>query len=295
MSVPLEDFQFEFGGVVFGFDCPIATDGEGFDPGIDSIQGQEALNTFNDSLAFGVDALEPSEWAWTLHTDKSVNATEARAAVRQLAAVWNDRELRMTPGAVAPLRYRIDGETRVVYGRPRPLGQVLNNQILYGVIPLSLEFKRADALHYEDQLRTFNVAMKPSSELGFTFPITFPLTTMVGTPTSATLAAFGGDADVPFEVTFKGPSVNPKLTSGRWEVGLRRELAAGESITVSTYPWAARAVRSDGVRLPGVLTMQTRLSKARLRPEGEALQYSAIDSSGTSTCTIAWRAAETTL
>lgn len=292
--IELKDYQFEIGGVVFGYGAPVSADGEGFDAGVDSIEAQDAFNQATDSFSFGRDAVIPAPWAWAAHTDKALNPADALEAGRQLGVVWNDRELRQTPGAVTPLRYRIGGRTRVVFGRPRPFAQVMSNQMIYGVIPINLEFQRADNLFYDDELHIFSVTGQPSTVAGFETPIITPLTTIGTVPTTDSLPGFGGDAPAPFEATFTG-GTNPKLYTDRWEIQLDTSLEPGRSVTVSTYPWGVRAIRDDGARVPGLLSMQTRLSKARLDPAGESLSYSVVDSSGTATCTVAWRSAFTTI
>lgn len=292
--IELKDYQFEIGGVVFGYGCPVASDGEGFDPGVDSIEGQDVFNSFSDSMTFGVDGVSPSPWAWAAHTDKALTPEDALEAVRELGAVWNRRAVRRTAGETIPLRYRIGGRTRVVWGRPRAFGNVLNNQMIYGVIPLNLEFQRADTLYYGDDVYTFTLAARPSTTPGFKVPFRAPLITAGSAATDDILSSFGGDAPAPFTATFTG-GTNPRLYTDDWEIQLDATLLEGESITVNTYPWGARAVRNDGVRMPGVLSMKTRLSKARLSPDGESLNFSAVDSSGTATCTVAWRAAHTTI
>lgn len=294
MVTQLADYQFEIDDVVFGIGAPVSIEGEGFNPGVNEFNAQDVENARTDSFSFGRDSVTPSLWTWEAHTDKARAPGEALAAVAELGVAWNDKELRRSPGLVKPLRYCIDGRTRVIFGRPRAFGQVMNNRMLTGYIPLNLEFQPADTLHYDDEIRTFIISGTPTISAGFSFPVTFPLTTLGDSVGSDSLPAFGGDAEAPFEVTFEG-GTNPKLFTDDWEIGLEAELADGESVKVSTYPWGIRAIRSDGAKVAGLLTMRTRLTKARLKPEGEALKFSALDSDGTASCTIQWRPAYTTI
>ena len=55
------------------------------------------------------------------------------------------------------------------------------------------------------------------------------------------------------------------------------------------------ALRSDGVRLPAALSLASRPSRARLRPQGESIRFDALDSSGTASCQIRFRPALTTI
>lgn len=293
--IVLEDYQFEYEGVAFGLGLPVAVTGDGFDPGVDEFTSQDVANAFNDSYSMGRDSRLPALWTWEAHTDQALSASEALAASQELGSAWDNVTLRRTPGAVAPLRYCVAGRTRVVFGRGRPFGQAMTQAVVAGMIPMSLEFQRQDALFYDDVIQSFEVRAQPSIVPGFTTPIVSPLTTIEGTPTTDSLPGFGGDAAAPFEATFTGPATNPRLYTDDWEIGVMTTIAAGRSITVSTYPWGVRAVRDDGVRLPGVLSIQTRLSKARLSPLGEQVRFSAIDSTNTANVTLNWRPAFKTL
>jgi hypothetical protein len=278
---------------VFGHGRPVSVEGEGFDPGEDTFTSQDVENAFTDSLAMGVDSVSPSQWSWEGFTIAD-EPHEALAAVAELGRAWNDVKLRRTPGAVAPLRYRIDGRTRVVFGRPRPFSGIYSNKMLHGEIPVHFEFQPADTLHYGDEVQTFDVAGTPTTTPGFTFPLAFPFTSQGDSEGSAAFPPFGGDAPAPFTATFAG-GTNPRLTGDGWEIQLDTTLLEGESITVSTYPWGVRALRNDGAHVGGLLSMRTRLTRARLDPAGGPVQFSAIDSSGTASCTIAWRPAYTTI
>lgn len=290
----LQDYQFELDGVVFGIGADLSVEAEGFEPGVNEFTTQDVVNSFDDSLAFGRDYVTPALWTWAAFTTAD-DESAALESIRPLAIAWNDRQLRRTPGAVKALRYRIDGRTRVIYGRPRPFGQAMNNKLLHGEIPLNLEFQPADILHYDDEERTFSVSGQATTTPGFSFPASFPLTTFGDVePANEFISAFGGDEPAPFRVTFQG-GTNPRIFTEDWEIGIDATLAEGETVTVSTYPFGPRAVRGDGTPATGLLSMRTRLAGSRLQPEGQTVQYGAIDSDGTATATISWRPVYTTI
>ncbi len=292
--IELDDYQFEYEGVVFGIGTALSVDAEGFNPGVNSFTSQDVENGFTDSISMGRDSVAPSEWTFEAFTTGDTPA-EARAAIRALGRVWNDPELRRAPGEVRPLRYCIDGETRVVFGRPREFGQTLSNKILHGEIPLELHFQPADTLSYADEEVTLDVLDAPVVTDGFTTPFTTPLLTKAAAPVSGSLPAFDGDIAVPLAVTFTGPALNPRIYTTEWQLGLSIALAEGESVTIETYPWNVRTLRADGVRMPGVMSTASRPSLARLRPQGETIRFHALDSSGTASCQIRFRPANTTI
>ncbi|MBC7760720.1 MAG: hypothetical protein H7201_02765 [Candidatus Saccharibacteria bacterium] len=294
----LQDYQSELGGVAFGYGLPVAVDGEGFDPGTDDPETQDSFTGFTESYDFGVDSLQPASWAWGMHTDLAQFSDDAIRDSAALEIAWKTACDRRDPGAVAALRYAIGGRTRVVYGRPRRYSSTKTNSMIYGVINITSEFQRADTLFYGDDLSSITLNMQPQQSLGLMSPIVSPITTLVGAPPLSTTSVIGGDVPAPFTATINGPSsgsiTNPKISNGQWELQLLTSIASGQSVTISTYPWAMNAIRSDGAYLSS-FTAKSRLSKARLAVAGETLRLDGIDSSGTATATVQWRRAYSTI
>lgn len=291
----LADYTFQFQDLVFGLGQPVAVDGEGWDIGTDSVEDQDAFNIFGDSVSFGTDSREPALWSWTGHTDLARFSDDALEATRQLGRRWLAKDLRQ-PGVVVPLFYAVGGRTRVVFGRPRTFSQTMDNGIIKGNIPVQFEFKRADTLFYGNELFGVDISIDPQESTGIETPLTFPLTTLSTIANPGTIASVGGDELAPFTAQIHGPVTNPRISnaSGDWELQLMITLEADEYVTISTYPWGARAVRNDGAQV-SAWSAQSRLSKARLNPDGETLHFDGIDSSGTATCSISWRPAYSTI
>lgn len=295
----LQDYQFELAGVVFGYGCPVAVDGEGFDPGTDEPEVQDAFNGFTESNAFGVDSRNPATWLWAAHTDKALNAVDAVAADQALNLAWLKAVDFRVAGDVAALRYRMAGRTRVVYGRPRRYHSDRTNAMLYGVVNITSEFARSDTLFYGDEIDEISLAMQPPITTGFETPFTFPLATGAGAPSLSVTPPNDGDVPAPFVATIVGPQsgsiTNPRLSTANWELELRTEIQAGQQVVIDTHAWAMSATRSDGADLSGRFSAKSRLSKARLAVAGETVRFDGIDSSGTATAKIAWRPAYSTI
>lgn len=290
----LQPYQFEINGYAFGRDLDVSTNDDGFDSGTDTAESQDVFNRYFDSIAFGEDAVSPAPWMWELHTDTARSAADSLNHLRDFGVAWKSAVERRVPGAVAALRYNIGGRTRVIFGRPRPLGLTTDNSIIAGHVGITAEFARSDILFYDDEVQETTITLVAPVGGGLITPLVTPLTTVSSAPNSATIPLIGGDEPAPFEATFRGPITNPVLRGGDWEVRLAYSISDNESVTVSSYPWGARAVRDDGANLSGRLG-STRLYEARLDPAGETLQLDGIDSTGTASCTIAWRRAYQTI
>lgn len=288
----LKDYQFELEGVVFGLGAPVHVETQGFDPGDDDIDDRQEQRPGDDSYAFGQDSLTPSAWTWEMFTATARHGSQAVTDMAALKSAWRSAGHRRLRNLIVPLRYQIAGRTRRVYGKPRRWAVALETRLEQGYSEIVADFQRADALYYEDEERVATLFSVPQGGTGFTTPIITPLTTLV--PAQPLLAAVnpGGEAYAPFEVEFKGPISNPRLVSENgWEVGIRGSLGTNERITVRTYPWWYDARKADGTDVSGRISPATRLSKARLDPDGESLRLLGVDSTGLSRATVRWRPA----
>lgn len=298
MMSAVQDYQFEFEGVRFGLRLPVAITADGFDPGEVALEAAEARHRYARARSFGTDVWTPPDWSWELHTNDSVDAAESLADMGALASVWLKAAYASKAGAVWPLFYQIGGRRRVVFGRPGAFTDDLNN-LHRGLTSAQPVFRLAELRYYDADERSTLVGLVPSEPIGFTFPMVFPMTTLAGASRVGTLSAneVGGDTETPFRATITAGQdglVNPVLRGAGWKLGLNAELSPGDTVTISTYPWDA-SVRVNGAINNGLLTIDSRLSRALLDPEGEALFFDGVDSSGTSTCIVQWRPAHTTI
>lgn len=291
----LNNYQFELGGVVFGYGAAVATDEDGFDPGSDSYTTQDSDRSSTDSIAFGEDSRKPGLWTWNLYTATAEFPEDAVYDLAALGREWRGESYRRTPSKVAELRYRIADRTRVVYGRARNWSDTMNNKMLSGLIEADCEFQRADTLFYDDAFQSTPVSIVPAEPRGLVSPIISPITTLAGEPRHGTIALVGGDVPAPFIATINGPVLNPKISGIGWELELLVNLGAGQSVRLSTYPWELRAIRNDGANLSGMLSAKSRLSKARLDPAGEDLYFDGTDGTGAASCVVQWRPAYITM
>jgi len=296
---PVTDYRFRFEDVEFGLHCPVAPDKDGFDTGTVEVEASEAAARYTNSRNFGRDSWKPADWSWDLHTDTAVTAEEALRDISELLSVWSEAGETTEVGKVFPLYYSVAGRERVVFGRPGSAAEPVLDSIELGLITAQLVFRRADTLHYDAQPRSVVVGLQAAEPIGFTAPFTAPIQTLAGAGRTGVLSNedVGGDRPAPFRATITAgvqSVVNPSLSGQGWKIQLNKTLAPGDVLEVSTYPWDL-GVRLNGASARGLLSLDSRLSKARLRHSGEALYFDGVDSSGTSTCTVQWRPAHRTI
>jgi hypothetical protein len=295
-----EDYNFEIlptvdstNGVPFGIGQTVSLDDGGFAPGSTDWAIQDTESSTNGTTSFGRDKLLGPTWSWQLHvnTDDDSNALAALATFRH---AWHAMHIRDTPGMVLPIRYRLDGRNRRIYGRPRRFDAPMDNRILSGFIPVSADFKCVDGLHYDDQMTS--VSMTLGAELvdppgvdaggGWTFPVTLPYDTLPPTQRQHALVILGDSPAQPV-IRFNGPVVNPALETDDWKIALNLTIPIGQFVEIDTRPWRMTTLLNGVAGVGGALGRKTRMHKIVLNPGYFEARYSGF-SSGTSVCQVSW-------
>lgn len=243
-----------------------------------------------DGRMFGRDYATPGTIVLTLHTFAESRA-EARRRVRELASVWRWSEYRSTPGAFTSLSFEMDGETGVVFGRPRSFAAGVSGvEFDSGHAEATVEFVPMsdiifDSTGYSNNL---HISILPNQSLGLMFPAEAPFffegeqTARQGQVVNDSLVP------VPFAVSFYGPVTNPKVTStvGGWEIALNTSIAYDQIIVVDTMAQTVTRM-SDGASFAHVLTYSSDLS-ARLAPGGQEVVFSGLDTTNTASVDVSW-------
>ena len=289
----LDEMQFELlpsltaaDGQVFGIGAEVSVDEDGFIPGDDDWTNEDEENPRRGGTSFGRDLLAGPTWGFDLH----VNREDVAGAIETLGrfkTAWRALHIRQTPGRVIPLRYRLDGRERRIYGRPRRFSAPPNNLILGGFIPITCDFKAVDSFTYDDVEQVVVLGLQQGSEGGFTFPVTFPVTSLpVGS--SADQAVVGGDAPTYPVVRFNGPVTNPSLETAAWTLKLNREIQAGEYVEVDLRPWATTVLLNGVSSVAGALSRRTYLADMAFEPGRHDLIYRGSSLASSSTCEVRW-------
>lgn len=210
----------------------------------------------------------------------------AQAAVAELVQAW---EPPSRPLATVPLRYRLAGRWRRVYGRPRGVALPTTDVLVHrGRADITCTFDLSHPSHFSDSLRQVVLGVAPASSHGLVFPATPPFSwaSMTGEPVVRDLVA-GGDAPSPLSVTFRGPVSRPWVQVGDVRVQVTGDLAYDEAVTIDAL--AGTITRQDGAAWPSMLSPATRLADLWVAPGVHEVMFGGVDVTGTATATIAWR------
>jgi hypothetical protein len=266
-----------------------------FDPGSAESRNQDIVSPVADVRHFGTDLKTPPTWSFELYTDVS-DPTQALTWAANFEAVWDQEATRTIPGMVLPLRYALAGRLRRVYGRPRNFA-LIPSHLRTGRVDMLGDFVLAENTYYDDAQQSIRVGLRPSTvqRSGFTFPITFPMsTTPASIPRQETMT-IGGTRPTWVDVTFYGPAVDPYVLIGDKRWGLSGSLAGGRSVRMSGIPWQQGLLRDDGAWVPGMLDPRARLSQLRFKPGSYTVTFGANAVSSDAHADVAWRNAYGTM
>jgi len=243
-----------------------------------------------DGTGFGRDWLDGFTITFDINIISRLHATTARDAWSAMAAAWKNPALRTTPRAVVPLRYRLSGVDRRVYGRPRNIAHTPGNS-KQGWIPVTAEFVTAEPWTYDDAEQSTTVPIVGSVTGGFPVPASAPWSSVAaGSPTERAVVV-GGDTPTWLPFTVHGPVINPVVeVAGQWTATLRTTLLSGQWVTVDPRPWN-RSVRDHaGGNRAGVFSAATpALSAMRVPPGVHQVGFSGQDLTGTAYVQPRWR------
>lgn len=284
-----DDFQFSIGDIVWGYGCDIfVPDGE-FDPGEAVPRTQDTERPMADGLMFGRDFRSAPTWTWTVNTNHT-ELEDAEAALDDLEAAWYNTLDATEPGDHVELRYQYRGRTRLVYGRPRRFHRPKDNLLLQGLGVATIDFQRADPLHYGADEQQMVMGIVPSTSGGLISPLISPLISAEPAVARQGFVTVEGNAPTYPIITVFGPVSNPKVfaVDGSWEVKVIANIPAGQHVTVDARPWRMTA-KLGGASVS--LSRSTRLSDVRMEPGTHEIGFVGTDMTGSSTATVSWRPA----
>lgn len=290
MVAELRNYQWELGGVVFGYDCPVEHESDVAPPEY-SPRTEDQQNPFSDGMTPGIDFFEPGSWQFKLWTDEETEGG-ALAALAQLKMAWRGDAYRKEPGQATGLRYRLADRTRVVYGRPRRFSAPLATQYLFGRIDITADFQTVSELFFDDFEDYIEVGHKEPTTGGFTAPFTFPLTSEEGAATAPYTFAVGGELPTPALVDFVGPlDSTGLLIDGEPFIAFQQDIPAGVTVTVDARPWVTAVYRADGAPVAGLLSPRSRMPAMQLEPGVHTATLLGSSPTGTGRAKVRWRGA----
>jgi hypothetical protein len=263
------------------------------DTGAISVQDQPV--TGHDGMLFGIDTLPGMVITQTGYAmTPPGSGGSALNAYSALAGVWNDPVVRLAYGSVQILRafYRGTGGIRRCYGRGRKIMPGYG-QVFQGLVPFTSQFQCADNTWYSDAQNSVTLTNYPGSVSGLLLPATPPLTAPAQPYTTVGVIANTGSLPTWPVFVIAGPVTNPVVTYTGTPVGVgwTGTVAAGQSLTIDTRPWA-RTCLIAGTSVAGGLSGSAMISM-QAQPGATAVQFTATAPYGRGTtpgtCTIQWR------
>jgi hypothetical protein len=285
------DGGFELDGVLFGERGDVLV--ESFSPGSADKRTQDTDAPMGSYRQFGRDFKTPPTWGWSLSTNRN-DETGTHDTLEALAAVW-DRESDEEPNGVTALRYRINGRTRRVYGRPGRFVYTPDVRRKQGYMAIDCDFRLADTRHYEDAEQVATLSMEPSHPGGLVSPLLSPLTSLDATDDQDGQIVVGGTMPTPLVVEITGQATRPYIEIvGLMSLRLEGNVDTGDTVTLDARPWALSATRLNGGSVAGML-LGNRVSELMIPPGSYQLRFGASASTGGASATVRWRAASKTL
>ena len=288
----LQERQFSMDGYVFGLPSDeVMLLENGLDVGGYDIRSQDRERSSGDGVFFGRDFHTPPTWTFKLGV-KAIDG-DVMGALRRLGAVWRGDRFRGVPGAYTALSYRLGGQERVVYGRPRRFFADPDPTWQSDWKMVTADFRLMDSRSY-GPLRSLTLDLVSTASVGgLVFPAQFPWSF---SPTEAVRSgAVVVDSTIgsPFVVKIAGPvsgtASNFRISSTGWSFKLDTYLAPAGNIVIDT----ATGVATRNSSVFGAASAVTDW-RAELRPGPQEVLFSADDPTASSTATIEWREAAST-
>lgn len=282
--------QYELNGVRFGTNSPVEILADGWTVGAPALRIQDVDNPTGDGVRFGRDYKGSATWGFSMYSNAQ-NEEQAWDYVRPLATAWDAEEARLNSGAVVPLRYRMSGQHRRIYGRPRRWSATYGNTLMGGRIDIEADFATVDDRVYADEAKSAALTLRPPVDptVGVIAPFLAPFVSGPGASVRESSVVIGGEVPTPIWLTFIGEIDDAFVRAGDyWTAALTDRVVDGNPVTIDARPWVRAATQSTGGGVK-VNPRITRISKMLLPPGTHDLTFTGTDRIGNATVLVSWR------
>lgn len=275
-------------GFVFGIGAEVNV--REFDPGEFDRLTQDSQNTRRGVTGFGRDVPGAMTWVWESHADKE-DVAEALDVLDRFSGAWIWDEGARNPGELTAIRYRVGDRYRRVFGRPRRYAAPPSNLILNGFVPITHDFQCVDMFTYDDEVSQVNIPyLSDATGGGFTFPTTFPISTLPSEGTGSGQVSVTGSVRAYPVIRFQGPWTNPLLQTDDWSLRWQGSIANGDWVEIDTRPWKLTVMNSDGGSALEGLDRRTWLEDLWFAPNSRPqISLGGTSASGSAAAIVSWR------
>ena len=291
--MPLEDWQYDLGGVVIGAGTTvqvIETSGLGRPPVRDSDVDQPSM----DGQFAG-----PDYWAGRqIQFDAAIKIPGDPGAchdmVAALQAVTDNASVRLVGGQGMTLRVKRPGRpVKRLTVRARKLDPEYG-RVIHGYVPLDMEFLAHDPTWYADEESVTEIPLGWLTGGGFAAPIEAPIFVQDGTlaaerPGWVTNA---GDAAAWPIIRITGPCSNVSVihvASGRMLTLPTLAIPVGRWIEIDTRPGYRTVTWDNGGNASTYLSPASRIDLFSIPPGVSEMRWTAFDSTNTARMRLTWR------
>ena len=291
--MPLEDWQYDLGGVVIGAGTAvqvIETTGLGRPPVRESDVDQPSM----DGQFAGPDYWGGRQVQFDAAIKVPGNPAACHDWVAQLQAATDAAAVRLVGGQGMVLRVKRPGRpVKRLTVRARKLDPEYR-QVIHGYVPLDLEFLAHDPTFYADEESVTEIPLGWLTGGGFAAPVVAPIYVQDGTvaadrPGWVTNA---GDADAWPVIRITGPCANVTVIhaeSGRTLALPTLTLLAGQWIEIDTRPGYRTVTRENGGNASTYLSPASRIDLFALPPGQSEMRWTAFDNTQTARMRVTWR------
>lgn len=255
----------------------------GLDTGTTEVRSQDAQ--VRDTTLFGRDYLTGPTWAFTL----GVAHDDADTILADLARVWRNPAIRLTPGQMSVLQFKRNGREYRLYGRPRRFGVMPDDVYSEDWRQVAADFQVDGPYMYTDADSMVTLRLgEIFTDDGVILPETMPWL-LGGEYISGTSIIDVQTLDpTPFEVVVRagtGPLSQISLEGPGWAIDVQTVVQPGSELVIDTR---ASTVTLDGASVAGTLSRRSSLT-ARLWSGASTISFTGMDPTGSATATFTWR------
>lgn len=293
MSLELDDWQYDLGGVLIGTGTSInviETTGLGRPP----VRASDTDQPSMDGQFAG-----PDFWAGRqIQFDAAIkipgNPAACHDMVAALQAATDPAAVRLTGGQGMTLRIKRPGRAvKRLTVRARKIDPEYRT-VIHGYVPLDMEFLAHDPTFYADSTTTTEIPLGWLTGGGFAAPVTAPIYVQDGTVAADRpgWVTNNGDAEAWPVIRVTGPCANVSIihaASGRTLALPTLNLLAGQWIEIDTRPGYRTVTRENGGYASTYLSPSSRLDQFSLPPGQSEMRWTAFDNTNTARLRVTWR------
>ena len=291
--MPLEDFQYDLGGVVIGAGTSvqvIETTGLGRPPVRESDVDQPSM----DGQFAG-----PDYWGGRqIQIDAAIkipgNPAACHDMVAALQAVTDAASVRLVGGQGMALRIKRPGRpVKRMTVRARTLDPEYS-KVIHGYVPLDIELLAHDPTFYADEPSTTELPLGWLTGGGFAAPVVAPIFVQDGTVAADRpgWVTNQGSADAWPILRITGPCANVTIThvaTGRSLALPTLNLAAGRWVEIDTRPGYRTVTWDNGGNASTYLSPASRIDLFSLPPGQSEMRWTAFDNTNSARLKVTWR------